>query len=151
MAGSADPGSPTGLVRALRRWVDPVLASAGFGWNSATSGAEADARVVRVLYEADPVDFVHRYPRTHLPDSYGEGQWPPACVDLWLDFDRESRRVELDLEGFDVLDELRAAGRRDLAERITRLTPDADEDARVIATALAVVLGVPGPSPDPNP
>jgi len=103
--------------------------------------------VVAALYEADPLDFVRRYPRSRLEESYGD-QWPPPCVDLWLKFDWDAGRAELDLEGFEVLDDLHASGHEGLAQRVTELSGDVNEDARMIARALALVLGVstPGPS-----
>ncbi len=115
----------------------------GFTWNESGHSTQADGRVSSVLYEAAPLDFVSRYPDSRLQDSYGD-QWPPPCVDLWLKFDWDEKRTDLDLEGFDVDGRLQSLGHAAVAIRATRLTDDADEDARMIATALALVLGVPG-------
>lgn len=139
-------GTPTSpLLLALRHWVDPVVALAGFEWNDSGLNTDADGCVRSVLYEADPIDFVHSYPDTGLQESYPDDEWPPACVDLWLEFDRERGRTDLDLEGFEIVETLRASGRGAIASRASRLTDDPDEDARMIAAALAMVLGVPGP------
>jgi hypothetical protein len=125
-----------------------VLAEAGFEWNDSGAVADGDGRLVAVLYEADPLDFLRRYPQTRLDESYGD-QWPAPCVDLWLKFDWDAGRAELDLEGFEVLDDLDASGREGLAQRVAELSGDVNEDAHMIATGLALVLGVspPGPSP----
>lgn len=129
------------LEIALRLWVDPVLAEAGFEQSSFV--ITEDEQMIGVVYEADPVDFLRRYPQSGLDESYGD-QWPAPCVDLWLKFYRDVRRIEVDLEGIEVLDQLRASGQDALAERVTQLSGDLDADAQVIADALARVLGMQG-------
>ena len=132
------------LVQSLRRWVDPVMTQAGFAWNESGLVVGRDGRVEAVLYEARPLDFMRRYPHSDLQASYGD-DWPPPCVDLWLKFHHQPGRVEIDLEGLDVEDELSSAGQQGLAARATRLTDDPDQDGRMIAAALAVALQVAGP------
>ncbi len=146
MTSDSGRGASADLVAALHRWVDPVLAQAGFSWNDSGEISESDGRLVAVLYEADPDDFVRRYPQTRLQSRYGD-QWPPPCVDLWLKFDWDARRIELDLEGFDVRHDLHGSGIQVLAEGGTQLSGDANEDARAVAAALASVLSVTGPEP----
>lgn len=122
-----------------------MAARAGFTWNESGRISDAGGRLSAVLYETNPIDFLRRYPESDLQDSYPEDEWPPPCVDLWLKFDWDHRGTEVDLEGFEVVEHLRSSGHAALAMRATRLTDDADEDARMIAAALATVLGVPGP------
>jgi hypothetical protein len=137
---TGDAPRSSALVSALHRWVDPVLAEAGFEWNDSGEVAD-DGRLVSALYEADPVDFVQRYPQTRLRDGYGD-QWPPPCVDLWLTFDWKAGRAELDIEGFEPDD--RARGHDTVTHRVSGLSGNADEDAQLIAAALARILGVAG-------
>lgn len=145
MAANRRSETSSPLLDGLRRWADPVTARAGFTWNESGHSSRPDGRLSAVLYEADPIDFMRRYPESDLQDSYPEDEWPPPCVDLWLKFDWGHRRTEVYLEGFEVVEHLRSSGHAGLAMRATRLTDDGDEDARMIATALATVLGVPGP------
>lgn len=51
------------LLDGLRRWVDPVVAQAGFTWNESGREVDSAGRLNAVLYEAGPLDFVTRYPR----------------------------------------------------------------------------------------
>ena len=136
--------NPSGLSAALERWVDPVLVHAGFELSSAVT--TADLKIVGVVYEADPADFARRYPQTGLDEDWGD-EVPNTCVDLWVKFHFDTRRTELQVEGFEVLEHLHTTGHEELAERVTRMSDDADDDARAIATALALVLDVPGPPP----
>jgi hypothetical protein len=138
---------PSGLSDALERWVDPVLAQAGFELSSVV--LTEDERIVGAVYEADPGGFVHRYPQTGLGDDWDD-EVPDTCVDLWLKFHLDTRRTELEVEGFEVLEHLHAVGHAELADRVTRLSGDADADAQMIATALALVLDVPGPDLAPR-
>lgn len=129
------------LEIALRLWVDPMLSEAGFELSSFV--ITEDEQMIGVVYEADPVDFLRRYPQSGLDKSYG-AQWPAPCVDLWLNFYRDARRIEVDLEGIEVLEQLQASGQDALAERVTQLSGDLDADVQVIADALARVLGLRG-------
>ena len=133
------------LLDGLRRWVDPVVAQAGFTWNESGREVDSAGRLNAVLYEAGPLDFVTRYPESDLRESYDPDEWPPPCVDLWLEFDWNENRTDLNLEGFHVTQHLAASGHQGVATRATRLTDDPEDDARVIASALACVLGVSGP------
>ena len=137
---TGDAPRSSALVSALHRWVDPVLAAAGFEWNDSGEASD-DGRLVSALYEADPVDFVRRYPQTRLQDGYGD-QWPPPCVDLWLKFDWRAGAVDLDIEGFEPDD--RAPGQGTIGHRVSHLSGNADEDAQRIAAELARILGVAG-------
>jgi hypothetical protein len=130
------------LEIALRLWVDPVVADVGFEPSSFV--ITEDEQMIGVVYEADPVDFLRRYPQTRLDESNGD-QWEAGCIDLWLKFYRDAGRIELDLEGFEVLEHLRASGNEVLAERVTQLSGDLDADVQVIADVLALVLGAGGP------
>lgn len=133
------------LLDGLRRWVDPVVAQAGFRWNEHAQEVDRAGRLNAVLYEAAPLDFVTRYPESDLQESYPPDEWPPACVDLWLKFDWNENRTDFNLEGFEVTQDLAASGHEGVATRATRLTDDPEDDARAIASALAHVLGVSGP------
>jgi hypothetical protein len=137
--------SSAALLDGLRRWVDPVVAQAGFAWNESGQNVDRAGRLNAVLYEAAPLDFVTRYPESDLQESYDPGEWPPPCVDLWLEFDWNEKRTTLNLEGFHVTEHLAASGLESVATRATRLTDASQDDARMIASALACVLGVSGP------
>jgi hypothetical protein len=133
------------LLDGLRRWVDPVVAQAGFRWNEHAQEVDRAGRLNAVLYEAVPLDFVTRYPESDPQESYHPDEWPPPCVDLWLEFDWNESRTDFNLEGFEVTQDLAASGHQGVATRATRLTDDPEDDARAIASALAYVLGVSGP------
>jgi len=134
-------------VGLLRRWLDPVLADAGFVWNHSALARGDDGRVRTILYEADPVVFARRYPQTDMEESYGPEQWPPPCIDLWVHLDRAAGRLEVDLEGFeDLAEELRRLNRADLVSSVSTLSDDLSHDGLQLATALAAVLGVTDPS-----
>lgn len=107
------------LEISLRLWVEPVVTDAGFELSSFV--ISEDEHMVGVVYEAEPLDFLRRCPQSRLDESYGD-QWPAPCIDLWLNFYRDARRIELELEGLDVLERLQASGREVLAERVTRMS-----------------------------
>lgn len=118
---------------------------AGFAWNDSGLNVDRDGRLIAVRYEAAPLDFVTRYPECDLQESYDADEWPPPCVDLWLEFDWNEKRTALNLEGFRVTEHLAASGHGNVATRATLLTNAPQEDAHMIGSALACVLGVSGP------
>ena len=130
------------LEIALRLWVEPVVTDAGFELSSFV--ISEDEQMVGVVYEADPLDFLRRYRQTRLEGASGD-QCAGGCIDLWLIFYRDAGRIELDLEGFEVLELLRASGHEVLAQSVTRMSGGMDADVRRIANALALVLGTQGP------
>ncbi|MFN8137558.1 MAG: hypothetical protein U0R79_08315 [Propionicimonas sp.] len=87
---------PDGYIDALT----DELAPFGLEFNSVTTSEDDD--VTAVLFEADPESFARAYPGLGIEESYGDG-WPPACLDLWLKFDRHGDPVEAEFEVFDLL------------------------------------------------
>ncbi len=116
------------LVAHLRVALDGPLTSAGFA--AAQVGAEAGR--VSSIHCADAQRLLARYPFTAVAeDSPDDG----ACIDLYVVVERGDvpRVTEARLDGVDVRDLFRAAGRDDLAVAAADLTA---RDARDALTRL---------------
>lgn len=64
-------------------------------------GEPVRGEVGDMLWEADPLRFVERYPDSWIVESYGS-QWPAPCIDYWVYVDVEARRARLSIEGWTV-------------------------------------------------
>jgi hypothetical protein len=74
-----------------------------------------------------------------MPDSYGP-DWPPPCIDLWVEFSPADGSCVLDGEGFRVGRWL--GDHPEVAADIAAWPHDPDTAARGIAVALATVMGL---------
>src|SRR6478735_1757545 len=95
--------------------------------------ADGDARAL--LWEAEPLLLVDRYPDSQIVEAYGQDQWPPPCIDYWIYLDAESREARFSVEGLEPDNVL------------VQLTGDGPEDGRALGQVLAQILKVPAPGP----
>ncbi|MCE1177718.1 MAG: hypothetical protein LWW86_01600 [Micrococcales bacterium] len=109
--------------------LDAVFAAADAGFSRSAPQDPAPARLEPMLWETDAGSFLARYPDSGIRASYGE-QWPPPCIDYWVEVTEASTHAVLSVEGWSAqIDPI-------------PLTGAGEEDAVHIADALATVLGV---------
>lgn len=113
------------------------LAPFGLEFIEVSDGPEGEA-VIR--FEADPEDFVRRYPWTEIDASYGD-DWPPAALELWIRVDDHGDLVEISFEVFDIL-LWAAADAPDLAGRLATLD-DPEDQATALGQAFSELLNPP--------
>ncbi len=96
---------------------------------------DANGEAAALLWEAEPLLFVDRYPDSGIVEAYGQDQWPPPCIDYWIYLDAESREARFSVEGLEPDNVL------------VQLTGDGPEDGRALGQVLAQILKVPAPGP----
>jgi hypothetical protein len=97
----------------LRSSLEPIVGPAGLSWNE--SGLGYQAGELRALFEGDKPEFVRPFPSDWF--RYQPGR-QPGCIDLWITYDTESKRISADLEGTDVEEWLRSRGHAPLAVQL---------------------------------
>lgn len=106
--------------------LDCLFEATGAGFSRSMPGEPVNGQVGDMLWEADPIRFVERYPESWIIESYGD-QWSAPCVDYWIYIDVESRRATFSVEGFTVDPEdvvLTGNGAQD-AERLRKILANA--------------------------
>ena len=131
---------PDGYVDAL---IDE-LAPLGFDFTS-TEPVLEDEGGDSILFEADPLSFVQRYPGLGLAEAYGD-DWPARRLDLWIKLDRHGEPYEI---GFEIFDVLAWSASEDLGlhDRLNTLNDPADH-AVAVGQALGRLLESPGEPAD---
>ncbi|MCW2759063.1 MAG: hypothetical protein JWO46_2809 [Nocardioidaceae bacterium] len=82
---------------------DPIFRAADVGFSHQLATGSVSGRVRAILWEADPVRFVEKYPHSGVKESYGD-QWADVhCLDYWLSFD-EPGRILVSIEGWNFRD-----------------------------------------------
>ena len=114
---------------------DPVFDSADVGFVRQTSRDPGSDIITSLLWEADPLRFVERYPDSNIIESYGPEQWPPHCIDYWVYIDAGARQAQISIEGWNFRDE------------VLDLTGDGVHDGLNIGRLMARILSVPSPAP----
>lgn len=111
---------------------DPICESAHVGFVRQVSMA-SNGEAATLLWEAEPLLFVDRYPDSRIIEAYGQDQWPPPCIDYWIYLDAEKREARFSVEGLEPDNVL------------VHLTGDGREDGRALGQVLARILRVAAP------
>ncbi|MEP6855899.1 MAG: hypothetical protein ABJA33_10555 [Pedococcus sp.] len=111
---------------------DPICESAHVGFVRQVS-MDACGETAALLWEADPLLFLDRYPDSRIDESYGQDQWPPPCIDYWIYVDAESREARFSVEGLEPDNVL------------VQLTGNGLQDGRALGDVLARILRVAAP------
>ena len=104
---------------------DPVFDAAAAGFVRQTMSDE-EGQASALLWEAEPLRFVERFPDRHIEESYGS-QWPAPCLDWWVYI--EGSNARLSVEG----------GTDD--QVLVLLTGDGQTDGQALADAFTNLLG----------
>ena len=130
--GSIRRGTFEDLVRCA---FDPVVTTYGFSLTPQPPAEYVEQRPAAAVYETTPAEFTRRFPRWAAQWDFDE----VGCVDLWVEADLATNRVDVHLEGEgirELADDSSTAKAADFTE-IRRRLEDALEDA---AALCAVVL-----------
>ena len=101
--------------------LEALFESTDAGFSRTLPREPVSGLVENLLWEADPLRFVERFPDSGVVESYGD-QWPAPCIDYWVYVDEGSRTATLSVEGWSFACEeiaLSGDGLRD-AERLHR-------------------------------
>lgn len=111
---------------------DAVFRNAGVGFVGRQVAGKSP--VTAFLWEADPRQFIEKYPDSDLIESYGEENWPGVpCIDYWVYVEPEHQRLRVSVEGWS------------LDEFFVEATGHAARDGHALASVLARILQVPWP------
>ncbi|WP_076260917.1 hypothetical protein [Intrasporangium flavum] len=110
--------------------LDALFLRASAGFSRSSPAHPRDGVVGDLLWEADPIRFLERYPASGVVESYG-GQWPPPCIDYWVYVDATTHRARLSTEGSGV------------DSPTVELTGRGSVDAARLAAVLGEILSVP--------
>ena len=106
---------PEHVATLLRDVLEPVVTTAGFELTRNGGYRPADGSLT-ALFEAESEAFARSFPAL-VGDYGGEG---PGCVDLWIEYEGRSGRIEAFLEGHDLARWLREHGHQELADAVER-------------------------------
>jgi hypothetical protein len=107
------------LVEATAGTVGLIARQLGFGFHSASTSQRNGDVEHTVLYEAAPAGLADRYARLAGPDD--------PCVDLWVYWEPESGRLEVDPPGSHGLRALETLERQRLVEITNQPVVEVDE------------------------
>lgn len=120
----------------VRRSFDPVASAYGFSLTPQPPADHVEQRRAAAVYETTPTEFTRRFPswatRWDLDDV--------GCVDLWIEVDLTTNRVDVHLEGTSIRELAEGASTNDTADATrarTRLEDALQDEATLCADVLA--------------
>jgi hypothetical protein len=122
--------------RLIQHHLDDVLRPRGFSLTPQPPADVEDAEPFAV-YEANPKDFVRRYPK-FADGTLGD----QPCVDLWIKQDRKTGRLFCELEGDRLTDLLEHADLSDVGATIGRTGVNGSLADQLDALAVRIVAAL---------
>lgn len=125
----------------MRHAFDPVVSVYGFSLTPQPPADHVEQRRAAAVYETTPAEFTRRFARWATQWDFGDA----GCVDLWIEADLATNRVDVHLEGErirELADGLIANGATAVTEAETHLEDALEDEARLCAAVLGALAEV---------